>query len=72
MLWPTHRMGGIDGQNLADHQPADGSQVLLDRGLSVRRLQRLYIGSDMNGLDLGQLANVMPLDPGEEGTCGPV
>jgi hypothetical protein len=30
-------------------------------------LQRLYIGADVNRLDVGQLANVVTLDPGEEG-----
>jgi hypothetical protein len=67
---------GIDGQNLSHQQPveqhAHGRKVLLDRGLGGRCLQRLYIGSDVNGLDIGKLTDPVPLDPGKERTRSPV
>ena len=43
-----------------------------DSRLGDRRLQRLYIGGDVDGLDVGELANTVPLDPGEEVARGPV
>ena len=76
MLGPTHRVRRIDGQNLADDQPveqhADCSEVQLYRRLGRGRLQHLYIGGDVNGLDIGELADLMLLDPGKEMARGPV
>ena len=66
MLGPAHRVRRVGGENLADDQPVeqhtDRGQVLLDcrSGGSalpygsiagLRHLQRLDIGSDMEGLD---------------------
>jgi hypothetical protein len=42
------------------------------RRLGGRRLQHLYIGGNVNGLDVGELANLVLLDPGKEVTGGPV
>jgi hypothetical protein len=46
--------------------------VQFDGRLGGRRLQHLYIGGDVNGLDIGQHADLVLLDPGEEVTRGPV
>jgi hypothetical protein len=44
----------------------------LYRRLGRGRLQHLYIGGDVNGLDIGQLADLMLFDPGKEVARGPV
>jgi hypothetical protein len=76
MLGPAYRMRRIDGEDLADDEPieqhADRREVLFDRGFGGRRLQRLDIGGDMHGLDIGELADAVLLDPGEERAHGPV
>ncbi len=75
-LGPRTACAGIDGEDLADDQPveqhADRREVLLHRRLGGRRLQRLYIGGDVHGLDVGELADAVLLDPGEERAHGPV
>jgi hypothetical protein len=76
VLGPAHRMGRIDGENLADDEPieqhADRREVLLHRRLGGRRLQRLDVSRDVHGLNVGELADAMLLDPGEERAHGPV
>jgi hypothetical protein len=70
MFGPAHRMRRVGGEDLADDEPieqhANGRQVLLHRRLGSGRLQRLYIGGDMDRLDVGELAELVLLDPGEE------
>ena len=69
-------MRRIDGEDLADHQPveqhADRREVQFDGRLGGCRLQHLYIGGDVNRLDVGQPADLVPLDPVEEVARGPV
>ena len=76
MLGPTHSMGRIDCQDLADDEPikqhADGREVLFDGRLGGRRLKPLDVGGDVHGLDIGELADPMLLDPGEEGARSPI
>jgi hypothetical protein len=76
MLWPAHRVRGVDGEDLADDQPveqhADGGKVQLDGRLGRCRLQHLYIGGDVDRLDVGKLADFVLLNPGEEVARGPV
>ena len=66
----------IDGEDLPDDEPveehADGSQMLLDCRLRGRCLQGLDIGGNVQRLDIGELADPMPLNPGEEVAHGPV
>jgi hypothetical protein len=45
---------------------------MLCRRFGGRRLQRLDIGRDMEGLDIGELANPVLIEPGEERAYGPV
>jgi hypothetical protein len=63
-------MRGVGCDNLAGDQPveqhADGSQVLLHRGLLKVLAERLDIGGDVQRLDVGELAELMMLAPGEE------
>jgi len=60
----------IGGEDLAGDQPidqhADGGQVLLDGRLLEILAERLNIGGDMQRLDVGDLADLMPVAPGEE------
>jgi hypothetical protein len=76
VLAPAHGMGRIDGEDLADHQPveqhADRREVQFDGRLGGRRLQHLYIRSDVHRLEVGQPADLVLLDPREKVTCGPV
>jgi hypothetical protein len=69
VLGAPHGMRRIDGEHLADDEPVeqyeDGGEVQLRR-LGGRPLQHLDIGSDMNGLDVGEPADLVPLDLGEE------
>jgi hypothetical protein len=57
VLRSAHRMRGIDGEDLADHQPieqhADGGKVQFDCRLGSRRLQRLYISKVRTRLTAG-------------------
>jgi hypothetical protein len=46
--------------------------VQLDRRLGSCRLQHLYIGGDVDRLDVGELADLVLLDPGKEVAGGPV
>jgi hypothetical protein len=46
--------------------------VQFDGRLGGRRLQHLYIGGDVDRLDVGQRADLVLLDPGEEVARGPV
>jgi hypothetical protein len=43
-----------------------------DGRLGGRRLQHLYIGGDVDRLDVGELANLVLLDPAKEVAGGPV
>jgi hypothetical protein len=40
--------------------------VLLNCGLGGRRFQRLQVRGDVKRLDIGELADTMLFDPGEE------
>jgi hypothetical protein len=66
----------LTARTLADDEPveqhADRGQVLLDGRLGGCRLQHLYIGGDVNRFDVGKLADLVLLDPGEEMTRGTV
>ena len=70
MLRTPHRMGRIGGDDLAGDQPveqhADGGEVLLDRRLFKILAERLDIRGDMQRLDIGDLADLVPVAPGEE------
>ena len=63
-------MGRIGGDDLAGDQPieqhADGGQVLLDRRLLEVLAERLDIGGDVERLDIGDLADLVLVAPGEE------
>ena len=76
VLRAAHRMGRIGGDDLAGDQPveqhADGGQVLLDGRLLEILAQRLDIGGDMQRLDIGDLADLVLVAPGEEPAAGPV
>jgi hypothetical protein len=60
----------IRGQNLADDKPveqhANCGQMQFDGPLGGRRLQHLHIGGDVDRLDVGELADLVLLDPGKE------
>ena len=67
-------MGGIGCDDLADDQPveqhADGGEVLLDGRLLEVLAERLDVGRDMHRLDVGELAELVALAPGEEAPAG--
>ena len=69
-------MGRIGRDDLARDQPveqhADGGEVLLDRRLLKILAHSLDIGGDMQWLDIGNLADLVMVAPGEEPSCGPV
>jgi hypothetical protein len=69
-------MRRINRKHLVDDEPvekhADRSKVLLDSRFRRGRLQRLYIGGDVQRLDIGKLADLVALDPAEEQAHGPV
>jgi hypothetical protein len=69
-------MGLIGGDDLAGDEPveqhADGGQVLFDRRLFEVLAERLDIGGDMERLDIGDLADLVPVAPFEEPHGGPV
>jgi hypothetical protein len=54
-------MRRINGEDLADDEPieqhADRGEVQFNDQLRGRRLQRLYIGRDVDRLDVGEFAN---------------
>jgi hypothetical protein len=70
MLGATDGMRRIGRDDLAGNQPveqhADGSQVLLDRWFLEVLAERLDIGSDVQRLDIGELADLVMVAPGEE------
>jgi len=74
MLRAADRMGGVGGHDLAGDQPveqhADGCQVLLDRRFLEILAKRLDIGRHMQRLDIGELAELVMLAPGEEPAGG--
>jgi hypothetical protein len=69
-------MGRVNGEDLADNHPveqhADCRQMQFDGWLGGGRLQHLYIGGDMNRLDLGERADLVPLEPREKMARGPI
>ena len=70
VLRTAHRMSRIGRDDLAGDQPveqhADGGEVLLDRRLLEILAKRLDIGRDMQRLDIGDLADLVMVAPGEE------
>ncbi len=57
------------GDDLAGDEPveqhADGSEVLLDRRFLEVLAERLDVGRDVQRLDVGELAQLVVLAPGE-------
>jgi hypothetical protein len=76
VLGPAHRGGGIAGEDAASDEPieqhADGGEVLLDGRLRHSLLERLYIGGDVERLDIDQRHDAGGFEPGEEVRHGPV
>ena len=70
VLRPAHRVRRVGGDDLAGDQPveqhADGGQVLLDGRLLEILAERLDVGGDVQRLDVGELADLVLLAPGEE------
>jgi hypothetical protein len=70
VLRTAHGMRRIGGDDLAGDEPveqhADGREVLLDRRLFAILSQPLDIGRDVQRLDIGDLANLVSVAPGEE------
>ena len=70
VLGAAHRMRRIGRDDLAGDQPveqhANGGEVLLDRRLLEVLAERLDIGGDMQRLDIGDLADLVLVAPGEE------
>jgi len=70
VLGAAQGVGRVDGQHAAGDQPveahADRGEMPLDGRLRGRALQRLDIGGDMDRLDIGELPDLVALDPGEE------
>ncbi len=66
----------IGGDDLAGDQPidqhADRGEVLLDGWLLEVLTERLDIGGDMQRLDIGNFADLVLIDPGEEPHGGAV
>ena len=54
-------MSRVDGEDLTDNQPveqhADRGQMQFYGRLGRRRLQHLYIGGDVDRLDVGEFAD---------------
>jgi hypothetical protein len=73
---PRTAWAGLTGEHAARDEPieahADGSEVLLHRRLGHPGAERLAIGDDVERLDVGELADLVALDPGEELRHGPV
>ena len=63
-------MSWVGGQYASSDEPveehADRCQMLLDRRLLETFAKRLDIGRDVQRLDVGQLADLVLLAPGEE------
>jgi hypothetical protein len=76
VLGAAHRGGGIAGEDSAGDQPieqhADGGEVLLDGRLRHSLLERLYIGGDVERLDIDQPDDPGGIEPGEEVRDGAV
>jgi hypothetical protein len=76
VLGAPHRGGGIGGEDAAGDEPieqhADGGEVLLDGRLRHSLLERLYIGGDVERLDIDQRDDPGGVEPGEEVRDGPV
>ena len=76
VLGSAHRMRRVDREHLADDEPveqhAHGGEVLLDGRLGDGFLQRLDIGRDMQRLDIGELGDAVPFEPGKERARRPV
>ena len=74
MLGATHGRSRVDGQDAAGGQPveqhADGGQVLLDGRLLEATAELLDVGRDVQRLDQRELAEAVPLAPGEEARHG--
>jgi len=72
----TDGVGRVDGEYAAGNEPveahADGGEVLFYRGLGHPGAERLDIGGDVERLDVGELADLVPVDPGKELRDGPV
>ena len=70
VLGAAYRGGRIDGDDMAGDQPveqhADGGQVLLDGRLLGILAWGLDVGGDVQRLDVGELAELVPVAPGEE------
>jgi hypothetical protein len=71
MGWSAHGMCRVHGDDLAGHQPveqfADRRQVLLDgRLFEILAQQHLYLGRNVQWLDIDQLADMLAFAPGEE------
>jgi hypothetical protein len=76
MLGAAHRVCWVDGEDLADDEPveqhANCGQMQFYGRLGGRRLQHLHRGGDVDRLDVGELADLVLLDPGEKMAGGPV
>jgi hypothetical protein len=76
VLRAAHRIRRIGRDDLARDPPveqhANGGQVLLDRRFLEILAHRLDIGRDVQRLDIGDLADLVMVAPGEEPRGGPV
>jgi hypothetical protein len=76
VLWTAHRVGRVNGEDPAGHQPVeahpDRREVLLDGRLGHPGPERLDIGGDVERLDVDELADLVAVDPGKEIRDGPV
>jgi hypothetical protein len=76
VLGTAHGLRRADDEHSAGDQPverhADRGEVLLDGRLGRRGLQRLDIGGDVQRLDIGKIADVVPVEPGEERPNRPI
>jgi hypothetical protein len=75
-LGPRAEVAGLLARIPAGDQPieqhADGGKVLLDGRLRHSLLERLYIGGDVERLDIDQRPDPGGIEPGEEVRDGPV
>jgi hypothetical protein len=76
VLGSAHRGGGIAGEDGAGDEPieqhADRGEVLLDGRLRHSVLERLYIGGDVERLDIDQRDDPGGIEPSEEVRDRPV
>ena len=74
IFWAAHGVGRIHVEDVAGHQPveehAQRGQGLLDRPRRKLALEVLHEGSDMEGLHVGELADVVCVAPLREAPCG--